>query len=200
MTALDNFDTFYPAYVKRANLAGVVRRTGFTLVESDVRDLPDIEARLAGRGGDQFEVFVHLAARAAVDRGTGAGLERERRRHGRGARARAPAGDPAIRIRLQLERLRARGCRSEDDRPISPYAARKRAGELLCHASRHLHGLSLVCLRFFTVCGPRQRPELAIHRFVRLMSEGMPIPVFGDGSTERDYTYIDGILKGIEGG
>src|SRR5690606_5547935 len=91
---------------------------------------------------------------------------------------------------------------SEDhvaDRPISPYAATKRAGELLVHTSAHLYGLTAVCLRFFTVYGPRQRPDLAIHKFARLMSRGEEVPMYGDGTSERDYTYIDDILDGIEG-
>jgi UDP-glucuronate 4-epimerase len=82
--------------------------------------------------------------------------------------------------------------------PISPYAATKAAGELFCHTYAHLYGLSVVCLRFFTVYGPRQRPDLAIHKFAELISQGRPIPVFGDGSTERDYTYVDDIVSGIE--
>jgi UDP-glucuronate 4-epimerase len=89
---------------------------------------------------------------------------------------------------------------SEDDpirQPISPYAATKAAGELLCHAYTHLYGLRSVCLRFFTVYGPRQRPDLAIHKFARLISEGKPIPVFGDGTTRRDYTFINDIIAGV---
>ena len=89
---------------------------------------------------------------------------------------------------------------SEDDpvnRPISPYAATKAAGELLCHTYAHLWGLRCVALRFFTVYGARQRPDLAIHKFARLISEGKPIPVFGDGTTRRDYTYIDDIIAGV---
>ncbi|MDQ3474073.1 MAG: GDP-mannose 4,6-dehydratase, partial [Acidobacteriota bacterium] len=81
--------------------------------------------------------------------------------------------------------------------PISPYAATKAAGELLCHTYSHLYGLRCVCLRFFTVYGARQRPDLAIHKFARLISEGKPIPVFGDGTTRRDYTYIDDIIAGV---
>ena len=81
---------------------------------------------------------------------------------------------------------------------ISPYAATKRAGEMVCHTYRHLHGLSVVCLRFFTVYGRRQRPDLAIHRFARRMLAGEPIQLFGDGSTERDYTYVDDIIQGVE--
>ena len=89
---------------------------------------------------------------------------------------------------------------SEDDpirQPISPYAATKGAGELLCHTYSHLYGLRCVCLRFFTVYGPRQRPDLAIHKFAKLISQRKPIPVFGDGSTRRDYTYVDDIIDGV---
>src|SRR6185503_7973860 len=81
--------------------------------------------------------------------------------------------------------------------PISPYAATKGAGELLCHTYSHLYGIRCVCLRFFTVYGPRQRPDLAIHKFARLITDGKPIPVFGDGTTRRDYTYIDDIIAGV---
>ena len=89
---------------------------------------------------------------------------------------------------------------SEDDpirQPISPYAATKGAGELICHTYSHLYGIRCVCLRFFTVYGPRQRPDLAIHKFARLISSGKSIPVFGDGTTRRDYTYIDDIISGV---
>src|SRR5437660_9723517 len=89
---------------------------------------------------------------------------------------------------------------SEDDpifNPISPYAATKAAGELICHTYAHLHGMRVVCLRFFTVYGARQRPDLAIHKFAKLITEGKPIPVYGDGTTRRDYTYIDDIIAGV---
>src|SRR5262249_51057562 len=81
--------------------------------------------------------------------------------------------------------------------PISPYAATKAAGELICHTYSHLHNMRIVCLRFFTVYGARQRPDLAIHKFAKLISAGQPIPVFGDGTTRRDYTYIDDIIAGV---
>jgi UDP-glucuronate 4-epimerase len=84
-------------------------------------------------------------------------------------------------------------------RPISPYAATKRQAELLCHVYHHLFGLGIVALRFFTVYGPRQRPDLAIHRFTRLLSEGKPIQQYGAGGTSRDYTYVDDIVQGVEG-
>jgi UDP-glucuronate 4-epimerase len=83
------------------------------------------------------------------------------------------------------------------DNPISPYAATKKAGELICHTYNYLYNISFACLRFFTVYGPRQRPDLAIHKFTKLIDEGKPIPFFGDGDTERDYTYIDDITCGV---
>jgi UDP-glucuronate 4-epimerase len=85
------------------------------------------------------------------------------------------------------------------DRPISPYAATKKAGELLTHAYSHLHGITCICLRFFTVYGPRQRPDLAIHKFARLLARGEELPMFGDGTSQRDYTYIEDILQGMDG-
>jgi UDP-glucuronate 4-epimerase len=91
----------------------------------------------------------------------------------------------------------------EDDpatEPISPYAATKRAGELLCHTYWHLYRMPVTCLRFFTVYGPRQRPDLAIHKFARLITDNKPVPLFGDGSTSRDYTYIDDIVAGVVAG
>lgn len=83
------------------------------------------------------------------------------------------------------------------DKPISPYAATKKAGELLCHTWHHLYGIKTACLRFFTVYGPRQRPDLAIHKFTRRMLSGDPIPFYGDGTSRRDYTYIDDIVDGV---
>jgi UDP-glucuronate 4-epimerase len=83
------------------------------------------------------------------------------------------------------------------DRPVSPYAATKRAGELLCHAYYHLYGISCYCLRFFTVYGPRQRPDLAIHKFTSLLATGQAITVYGDGATPRDYTYVDDTVDGV---
>src|SRR6185312_11899466 len=88
------------------------------------------------------------------------------------------------------------------DTPISPYASTKKSGELLCHVYHHLYNFDITCLRFFTVFGPRQRPDLAIHKFTRLIEEGKPIPVFGDGKSGRDYTFyadtVNGILAALE--
>jgi UDP-glucuronate 4-epimerase len=114
-----------------------------------------------------------------------------------------PAPREAIRLRLVVLSLRNQCERSHSAKtirfakPISPYAATKGAGELLCHTYSHLYGLRCVCLRFFTVYGPRQRPDLAIHKFAKLISSGKSIPVFGDGTTRRDYTYVDDIIDGV---
>lgn len=206
VVALDNFDPFYPRAVKERNLAVARRSERFRLAEADIRDLDGAERALDALGVGALDVVVHLAAKAGVRPsleqpllytqvnldGTTAMLELARRRgcarfvfgssssvYGNNAKVPFAETDPV-------------------DHPISPYAATKRAGELLCHTYHHLYGLSVVCLRFFTVYGPRQRPDLAIHKFARLMLAGRPIPLYGDGSTARDYTYVDDILQGIE--
>lgn len=207
VTAIDNFDSFYDPRIKRYNVAHLANAHEFSLIEADIRDLDGVEAALDGAGRGDIDVLVHLAARAGVRPsiedpvlysqvnldGTTAMLEFARRRGiGRfvfGSSSSVYGNNPKVPF-------------SEEDpveRPISPYAATKRAGELLCHTYHHLYGFSVVCLRFFTVYGPRQRPDLAIHKFARLMAAGKAIPVFGDGSSERDYTYVDDILQGIEG-
>jgi UDP-glucuronate 4-epimerase len=201
VVAFDSFDTFYDPALKRANAAELARSPRFTLVEGDIRDADALRA-LGGA-----DVLVHLAARAGVRpsieqpvlyaqvnlEGTTAVLDHARaagiRRFVFGSSSSVYGNNASVPFREG----------DAVDHPISPYAATKRAGELLCHTYRHLFGLSVVCLRFFTVYGPRQRPDLAIHKFARLMLEGRPIPVFGDGSTERDYTFVDDIVQGIEG-
>ncbi len=199
---LDNFDGFYDPAIKRRNLSRAAGHPAFELVEGDIRD-PAVLAALP----DDIGLIVHLAARAGV---------------------RPSIEQPLLYQDVNvtgtqrlLELARERGIRrfvfgssssvygnnekvpfSEDDpvdRPISPYAATKRAGELLCHTYHHLFGTGILCLRFFTVYGPRQRPDLAIHKFTRLLARGEEIPRFGDGGTKRDYTHISDILQGVEG-
>jgi UDP-glucuronate 4-epimerase len=206
VVAVDNFDPFYDPAVKRRT-AATLESGGFTLVEHDIRDLAGLEAAIRAAGVDRVDAVVHLAARAGVRPsiadpllysqvnldGTVAMLELTRRL---GAERFVFGSSSSVYGNNEKVPF------SEDDpvnHPISPYAATKRAGELLCHTYAHLYGLSVACLRFFTVYGPRQRPDLAIHKFARLMAEGAPIPLFGDGSTRRDYTYVDDILQGIEG-
>ncbi|HEX8276386.1 MAG TPA: NAD-dependent epimerase/dehydratase family protein [Longimicrobiaceae bacterium] len=205
VVAVDSFDPFYDPAVKRRNLAALEGSARFRLVEADVCRPEALDAAL---GEEAFDVVVHLAARAGVRpslerpldyvrtnvEGTAAMLELARRR-GTGAfvlgSSSSVYGDAA---HVPF---------SESDpvgRPISPYAASKRAAELLGHTYAHLYGTSVLCLRFFTVYGPRQRPDLAIHKFARLMLDGGEVPVYGDGTTERDYTYVDDIVQGVEGG
>ena len=199
VVGLDNFDPFYARELKEANLAGLRRASGFRLVEGDIRDRETVRALVT-----RETLVVHLAARAGV---------------------RPSLEDPEAYVSVNvsgtvtlLEAMRAAGARGfvlggsssvyGDDapvpfredypavRPISPYAATKRAAELLAATYAHLYGLRIMSLRFFTVYGPRQRPDLAIHAFTRLISEGRAVPMFGDGSTERDYTYVDDIVQG----
>jgi UDP-glucuronate 4-epimerase len=202
VTVVDDFNNFYDTSIKRENVRPHLRHAAYDLQEADVRNLAALKNIFAGR---RFDCIVHLAARAGVRpsltqpllysetniSGTLNLLELARIHNVRqfvfgssssvyGANAKVPF--------------------SEEDpvsHPISPYAATKGAGELLCHTYSHLYDLRCVCLRFFTVYGARQRPDLAIHKFARLISEGKAIPVFGDGTTRRDYTYIDDIIAGV---
>jgi UDP-glucuronate 4-epimerase len=201
---LDNFDPYYDPAIKRRNVSEVVGHPNMHLVEGDLRD----EVLLDGLFGSvPFDLVVHLAARAGVRAslaqpelcldvnitGTMRLLEAMRRHHvGRLVFASSSS--------VYGERTAAGGAFRETDpagHPVSPYAASKRSGELLCHTWHHLWGLSVHCLRFFTVYGPRQRPDLAINKFVRLMKDGTPIPMFGDGTTGRDYTYVGDIVEGV---
>jgi len=197
---LDNFDAFYPRAVKEANVAGLRRAARFRLVEGDIRD-----PKVVGALVTPETVVVHLAARAGVRpsleepalyasvniEGTAVLLEAVRRA---GARRFVFGGSSSVYGDTAPVPF------SEDWpalTPISPYAATKRAGELLCATFARLYGLRIMALRFFTVYGPRQRPDLAIHKFTRLIAEGRPVPFYGDGSSERDYTYIDDIVGGV---
>jgi UDP-glucuronate 4-epimerase len=207
VVCLDNFDTYYDPSIKRRNLEEIKASKvakGFQLVEGDIRDKGFLND-LFGRSS--FGLIIHLAARAGVRPSIEQPLLYEE-------------VNVAGTLNL-LEACREFGIRdfifgssssvygknrkvpfAEDDpleAMISPYAVTKRAGELFCYAYHHLYGLNISCLRFFTVYGPRQRPEMAIHKFTRLIHNGEKIPVFGDGTSRRDYTYIDDIIEGIMG-
>lgn len=202
VVGLDNFDPFYSEEVKRKNIAGLVSSDKFELVEGDIRDAECVGSIL---GVGDIDVIVHLAARAGVR----PSIE-------------DPLGYQDVNIAgtmVMLESAVKNDIKkfvfassssvygnnekvpfSETDNvdfPISPYAATKKAGELLCHTYSHLYDIDMTCLRFFTVYGPRQRPDLAIHKFARLIEAGEAIPVFGDGSMRRDFTYIDDIVDGV---
>ena len=201
---LDNFDSFYDPNIKIKNVEEVKRKfpEGFELVTGDIRNTEHLQDTFRKH---QIDLVVHLAARAGV---------------------RPSISDPLlyqdVNIRgtvSLLESCKAHGIKNfifassssvygenqrvpftEEDldiQPISPYGATKRAGELLCYSYHYLYGMNVACLRFFTAYGPRQRPEMAIHKFTRLIDRGEKIPIYGDGSSRRDYTYIDDLIDGI---
>ncbi|MBX3464096.1 MAG: GDP-mannose 4,6-dehydratase [Planctomycetes bacterium] len=198
---LDNLDPFYAVELKRRNLAALAAAGGerFEFLEGDLR-----EAAACRRAVDGVEVVVHLAALAGVRpsiqdpvryldvnvTGTQVLLQQ--------------IDDQAVRVVFGSSSSVYGGntkvpfAESDPvDRPVSPYAASKKAGEVLSYTWHHLRGNPVVCLRFFTVYGPRQRPEMAIHQFARHITDGTEIPFFGDGSSRRDYTYVDDIVQGI---
>ena len=202
VSVVDDFNDFYDPAIKRANVSVNQKNPNYHLFEADLRDRAALERVF---GENKFGCIVHLAARAGVRpsldqphlyaetniNGTLNLLELAREHGIRQFVFGSSSSVYGINAKVPF---------SEDDpvrQPISPYAATKGAGELLCHTYTHLYGTRCVCLRFFTVYGPRQRPDLAIHKFARLISEGKPIPVFGDGTTKRDYTFIDDIIAGV---
>ena len=202
VVVVDDFNDFYDPALKRRNVGPHLGRADFALREADIRDRAALEEVFAET---RFDCVVHLAARAGVRpslsepvlyaetniNGTVNLLELAREH-----KVRQFVFGSSSSVYGENEKVPF----AEDDpvnRPISPYAATKAAGELLCHTYSHLFGLRCVCLRFFTVYGARQRPDLAIHKFARLISEGKPIPVFGDGTTRRDYTFVEDIVAGV---
>jgi UDP-glucuronate 4-epimerase len=198
---LDNFNDFYDPAIKRAN---VERFPSVRVVVGDIRDRELVDALF---DESKFDAVVHLAAMAGVRpsvqdpllyedvnvRGTMVLLEALRRH---------PRTRFVFASSSSVYGARDRSPFKEDDdipRPVSPYAATKRAGELVAYTYHHLFGLAVNCLRFFTVYGPRQRPEMAIAKFSAAIERGDAIPFYGDGSTRRDYTYIDDIIDGVVG-
>lgn len=208
VVVVDDFNDYYDPAIKEANLAPFTAHAGFACYRVDIRDLQALTGVFHRHGADMARSggIVHLAARAGV---------------------RPSLHEPRLYLETNvsgtlnlLELARAHGiqrfvfassssvygdspqavpfCETQDiSRPISPYAATKAMGEALLHTYSHLYGMQGVALRFFTVYGAGQRPDLAIHKFTRLIDQGRPIPVFGDGSTRRDYTYIDDIVQGV---
>jgi UDP-glucuronate 4-epimerase len=202
ITVVDDFNDFYDPAIKSENVRLQLENPNYNLFRIDIRDKSGLDTVFASAS---FACIVHLAARAGVRpsleqpllyaetniRGTMNLLELARE-HG--------IKQFVFGSSSSVYGINAKVPFSEDDpirQPISPYAATKAAGELLCHTYSHLYGIRCVCLRFFTVYGPRQRPDLAIHKFARLITEDKTIPVFGDGTTRRDYTYIDDIIAGV---
>lgn len=203
IVVVDDFNDFYEPRIKRANIASHLRHPAYRLVECDIRNRTALKNLFAE---ESFDTIIHLAARAGVRpsldeaelyqetniAGTLNLLELARQSgirrfvFGSSSSVYGPVAAPPFKEDAPLA-------------PISPYAATKAAGELLAHTYSHLYEMRIICLRFFTVYGARQRPDLAIHKFAQMIAANRPIPVFGDGSSERDYTYIDDIISGIEG-
>ncbi|GAC1463877.1 MAG: GDP-mannose 4,6-dehydratase [Isosphaeraceae bacterium] len=203
VTVLENFDPFYPRARKEANLRDACRHANFRLVEGDIRDLPRLTALFAET---RPEAVIHLAARAGVRPslenpalytevnvlGTVHLLESARKL------------DPPPRF-VYASSSSVYGDRRDApfretdpvDFPVSPYAATKKACELLAFTFHHLYGLSVTGLRFFTAYGPRNRPDLAIAKFAALIDRDEPVPMFGDGTTRRDYTFVEDIADGV---
>lgn len=202
LTIVDDLNDFYSPDTKRANLAAVRRAGPVTFHEADICD----EERMSAIGNERkLDAIIHLAARAGVRpsleqpllyehvnvRGTMVLLEMARR---------CGIGKFAFASSSSIYGIANRVPFSEADsgnQPISPYAATKIAGEKICFTYSHLYGIRTICLRFFTVYGPRQRPDLAIHKFADLIERGKPIPKFGDGTRGRDYTFCRDIVNGI---
>jgi len=200
---IDNFDSFYSREIKEINISNALKYKSFDFCEGDIRDMKFLDSCFSGFRPD---IIIHLAAKAGV---------------------RPSIKDPAsyydVNVNGTLNMLEAMRknkigrmlfassssvygnnkkipfAESDNvDFPVSPYAASKKACELLCHTYHHLFDMDIFCLRFFTVYGPRQRPDLAINKFTRALLNDEPITLFGDGSSSRDYTHISDIIQGIE--
>lgn len=202
VVGIDCFDSYYDPKIKRSNVATLREHERFTLIEGDIRNADMLETCFKKHKSD---VVVHLAARAGVRNSVEdplyctennvsgtvtllqAAVERGIERFVFGSSSSVYGATNQVPF-------------SEDQdisRPVSPYAASKVAGEAYCYSYHHLYDLPVVCLRFFTVFGPRQRPDLAINKFSQLMLAGKPLPVYGDGSASRDFTYVGDIVRGI---
>lgn len=200
---IDNFDSFYTRDIKETNISNALKHNLYSFQEGDIRDMEFLNSCFSGFRPD---IVIHLAAKAGVR-----------------PSIKNPASYYDVNVNGTLNMLEAMRknkigrmlfassssvygnnkkipfAESDNvDFPVSPYAASKKACELLCHTYHHLFDMDIFCLRFFTVYGPRQRPDLAINKFTRALLNDEPITLFGDGSTSRDYTHISDILQGIE--
>jgi UDP-glucuronate 4-epimerase len=202
LTIVDNLDPFYPPAWKKDNLQAIQQAGPFEFFETDICDgkaLREVFAR------SRPEAVIHLAARAGVRPSIEQPVLYEQVNISGTLKLLELCREYGVKKLLfgsssSVYGTTSRAPFSEDQvelRPISPYAATKLAGEMLCYTYAHLFALPVICLRFFTVYGPRQRPDLAIHKFTALMEAGKPVPIFGDGSTGRDYTFVDDIVGGV---
>ena len=202
VTVVDNFNDFYSPELKRSNIESFLGNPHFSLSEIDICDDENLEKVFAE---NNFDTIVHLAARAGVR----PSLLQPKLYNETNVTGTLNLLELAKNYKVEqfvfgssssVYGINSKIPFSEDDKihqPISPYAATKAAGELLCHAYAHLYKMRIICLRFFTVYGARQRPDLAIRKFSQLITEEKPIQVFGNGTTRRDYTYVDDIIQGV---
>jgi len=200
VTGVDNFDPWYDPAVKRANISGWPADR-FQLIEADITDPTALRTHLTG----EYDVVVHLAAKAGVRpsiqdpaayeevnaQGTRNVLDLARERG---------IGQVVFASSSSVYGIHPDAPWREDEtalRPISPYACTKASGELMGHVYSHLYGIRFMAMRFFNVYGPRQRPDSAVHKFARLILEGEPVPIYGDGTSRRDYVYVGDIAAGV---
>ncbi|MBU6183533.1 MAG: SDR family NAD(P)-dependent oxidoreductase [Verrucomicrobia bacterium] len=201
VAAVDDFNDFYDPAIKRANLRAL---PDVEVLEGDIRDAGFVEKTV---GAGKFDAIIHAAARAGVrpslkDPQLYIDTNITGTQNLLAAAHRAGIGRFVFASSSSVYGLAKKTPFTEDmplPQTLSPYAATKIAGEHLCGNYAHLYGMRVVCLRLFTVYGPGQRPDLAIHKFTRAIDRGESIPQFGDGSTRRDYTYIDDIVQGVAG-
>lgn len=201
VTVVDNFDPFYDPAVKWSNLSGALQSPRFRLLNLDIRNLDALRTKAK----DEYQVIVHLAAKAGVRPSIKDPVSYYEVNVGGTQNLLAVAHEWNVPQFVFASSSSVYGVNPnvpwrEDDhvlKPISPYASTKVSGELLGHVYSHLFGMRFIALRFFTVFGPRQRPDLAINKFARLISSGTPIPFYGSGDSRRDYTFVDDIVAGI---
>lgn len=202
IVVVDNFDSFYDRSVKIKNIRNQLKSPNYTLIEADIRSRKGMERIFSRHQPDQV---VHLAAKAGVR----PSLKRPERYVSVNVKGTENLLHASVKFGVRRFTFASSSSVygtntkvpfSETDpilQPASPYGATKAAGEALCNSYSHCFGLPVTALRFFTVYGPRQRPDLAIHHFVGKITGGKPITLFGDGTSSRDYTYIDDIVSGI---
>ena len=203
IVTIDNFNDYYNPDIKRQNIKRLIEHSNYELVDGDILDSKKISALFKA---NKFDAIIHLAARAGVRPSIAQPLLYEEV-NGLGTLnllEMARKCDVPKFIFASSSSVYGRNKKvpfAEDDpvdHPISPYAATKKAGEQMCYTYHHLYGIKVTCLRFFTVYGPRQRPDMAISKFTHLIANEEKVPMYGDGSSKRDYTYISDIIDGVE--
>lgn len=203
IVCLDNFDNFYDRAIKMKNIENALKSPDFHLVEGDIRDR-ELLGQLFNKY--QIQLIVHLAAKAGVRPSVESPQEYFEVNINGTINILEAAKEHKVMKMVFASSSSVYGNNSKVpfsetdfvDHPISPYAASKKAGELICFTYHELYKMDITCLRFFTVYGPRQRPDLAIHKFAKLILNDKPVPVYGDGSFKRDFTYVDDTVFGIK--